>query len=96
MQILLRLSASGTVFQNALKLVKDHWITNRICKSPFQTIHVRTNLLYEIRSRSVDQEGLKLAISNQMFDQTAASVTEEEYSEDYQEYSSYLREVLKI
>ena len=30
-----------------------------------------------------------------MFNQTAASVTEEEYPEDYQEYFSYLMEVLE-
>ena len=36
-----------------------------------------------------------LTISNEMFNQTAASVTEEEYPEDYQEYFSYLMEVLE-
>ena len=36
-----------------------------------------------------------LTISNEMFNQTAASVTEEEYPEDYQEYFSYLMDVLE-
>ena len=36
-----------------------------------------------------------LTISNEMFNQAAASVTEEEYPEDYQEYFSCLMEVLE-
>ena len=66
--------------------MKDHWNTHRIRKSWFQTIHGRPNVLYEISSRSGGQEGLKLTISNEMFDQAAASVTEKEYPEDYQKY----------
>ena len=38
---------------------------------------------------------MKLTLSNEMFNQTAASVTEEEYPEDYQEYFSYLMEALE-
>ena len=34
-------------------------------------------------------------MSNEMFNQTAASVTEEEYPDDYQRYFSYLMEVLE-
>ena len=75
--------------------MKDHWNTHGIRKSRFQTIHGRPNALYEIPSRSGGQEGLKLTISNEMFDQAAASVTGEEYPEDYQEYFSYLMEVLE-
>ena len=66
--------------------MKDHWNTHRIRKSWFQTIHGRPNVLYEISSRSGGQEGLKLTILNEMFDQAAASVTEKEYPEDYQKY----------
>ena len=66
--------------------MKDHWNTHRIRKSWFQTIHERPNVLYEISSRSGGQEDLKLTISNEMFDQAAASVTEKEYPEDYQKY----------
>ena len=85
----------STTLENDLNSAKDHWNTHRIRKSRFQTIHGRPNVLYEIPSRSRGQECLKLTISNEMFNQTAASVTEEEYPEDYQEYFSYLMEVLE-
>ena len=85
----------STILQNDLNSVKDHWNTHRIRKSRFQTIHGRPNVLYEIPSRSGGQEGLKLIISNEMFDQAAVSVTDEEYPGDYQEYFSYLTDVLE-
>ena len=85
----------STILQNDLNSAKDHWNTHRIRKSRFQTIHGRPNVLYEIPSRSRGQECLKLTISNEMFNQTAASVTEEQYPKDYQEYFSYLMEVLE-
>ena len=50
---------------------------------------------YEIPSRSGGQEGLNLNILNEMFDQAAASATEEEYPEDYQKLFSYLMEVFE-
>ena len=82
------------ILQNDLNLVKDHWNTLRVCKSRFQTIHGRLNVLYEIPSRSGGQEGLNLTILDEMFDQSAPSITEEEYPEDYQEYFSYLMQTL--
>ena len=85
----------STILQNDLNSVKDHWNTRRIRKSQFQTIHDKQNVLCEIPSRSRGQEGLKLTILNEMFDQAAASVTEEEHPEDYQEYFRYLMEVFK-
>ena len=85
----------STILQNDLNSAKDHWNTHRIRKSQFQTIYGSSNVLYEIPSRSRGQECLKLAISNEMFNQNAASVTEEEYPEDYQEYFSYLMEILE-
>ena len=85
----------STILQNDLNSARDHWNQHIIRKSRFQTIHGRPNVLYEIPSRSRGQECLKLTISNEMFNQTAASVTEEEYPEDYQEYFSYLMEVLE-
>ena len=85
----------STILQNDLNSAKDHWNTHRIRKSRFQTIHGRPNVLYEIPSRSRGQECLKLTISNEMFNQTAASVTEEERPDDYQGYFSYLMEVLE-
>ena len=51
---------------------------------------VGQNVFYEIPSRSGGQEGLPL---NEMYDQAAASATEEEYPEDYQEHFSYPMEV---
>ena len=56
---------------------------------------VGQNVFYEIPSRSGGQEGLNLNILNEMFDQAAASATEEEYPEDYQEHFSYLMEVFE-
>ena len=56
---------------------------------------VSQNVFYEIPSRSGGQEGLNLNILNEMFDQAAASATEEEYPEDYQEHFSYLMEVFE-
>ena len=56
---------------------------------------VNQNVFYEIPSRSGGQEGLNLNILNEMFDQAAASATEEEYPEDYQEHFSYLMEVFE-
>ena len=85
----------STILQNDLNSVKNHWNTHRIRKSRFPSIHDRPNILYEIPSRSGGQEVLKLTISNEMFNQAAASVTEEEYPEDYQEYFSYLMDVLE-
>ena len=85
----------STILQNYLNSAKDHWNTHRIRKSWFQTIHGRLNVLYEIPSRSRGQKCLKLTLLNEMFNQTAASVTEEEYPEDYKEYFSYLMEVLE-
>ena len=85
----------STILQNDLNSAKGHCNTHRIRKSRFQTTHGRPNVLYEIPSRSRGQECLKLTISNEMFNQTAASVTEEQYPKDYQEYFSYLMEVLE-
>ena len=84
-----------TILQNDFNSAKDHWNTHRVRNSRFQTIHGRPNALYEISSRSRGQEFLKLTISNEMFNQTAASVTEEEHPDDYQGYFSYLMEVLE-
>ena len=85
----------STILQNDLNSAKDHWNTHRIRKSRFQTSHGRLNVLYEIPSRSKGQECLKLTLLNEMFSQSAASVTKEEYIEDYQEYFSYFMEVLE-
>ena len=74
-------------------MLKDHWNTHRIRKSRFQTKQKRPNVLCKIPSTSGGQEGLKLTILNEMFDQAAAPVREEECPEDYQEYFSYLREI---
>ena len=85
----MRLSVFGIVFQlNGLNSVKDHWNTHRILKSQFQTIFERPNVLYQIPSRSGGQEALELTISNELFNQAADSVTDEEHPEDYQEYFS--------
>ena len=84
-----------TILQNHLNSVKDHWNTHKIGTSRCQTIHGRPNVLYEFPSTSEGQEGLKLTMLNEMLDQDAASVTEEEYPEDYQEYLNYLKEVLE-
>ena len=43
----------------------------------------------------VEAEAKKVNILNEMFDQAAASATEEEYPEDYQEHFSYLMEVFE-
>ena len=56
---------------------------------------VGQNVLYEIPSRSGGQEGLNLNILNEMFDQAAASATEEEYPADYQKLFSYLIKVFE-
>ena len=56
---------------------------------------VSQNVFYEIPSRCGGQEGLNLNILNEVFDQAAASDTEEEYTEDYQEHFSYLMEVFE-
>ena len=45
---------------------------------------VGQNVLYEIPCRSGGQEGLNLNTLNEMFDQAAASATEEKYPEDCQ------------
>ena len=45
---------------------------------------VGQNVLYEIPCRSGGQEGLNLNTLNEMFDQVAASATEEKYPEDCQ------------
>ena len=84
-----------TILQNDFNSAKDHLNTHRVRNSRFQTTHGRPNALYEISSRSRGQEFLKLTISNEMFNQTAASVTEEEHPDDYQGYFSYLMEVLE-
>ena len=58
-------------------------------------IHGRPNVLYQISQRNGGQEGLKLTILNEMFNQAVALVAEEEYTEHYQEYFSYLMEVFE-
>ena len=68
----------STILQNDLNSAKDQWNTHRIRNSRFQIIHVRPNVFHEIPSRSRGQECLMLTISNEMLNQTAASVTEEE------------------
>ena len=68
----------STVLQKHLNSVIDDWNTHKIHRSWFQTVHGRPNVLYEIPNKSGGREGLKLTISNEMFDQDAVSVTEEE------------------
>ena len=79
---LVSLAFFSNILQNNLDSLKNHWNTHRIGESRFQTKHGRPNILYEFPSRSWSQEGLKFAMSNEMFDLAAASFIEEEYSED--------------